>query len=173
MGLKRVLKGLGRVVVLPALLCLNGASAQTVKGPVLEIGVIEDAALAQPFETLLREAFSRAGLRVVFRPMPLRRSEQELLAGRLDGDSVRAVEFFEQHPQLLRVRVPVREMGYFAVFKPPCPVRIDWHALAARPLAYLRGTHTVEAICPSRSAVPPPVSMSWGAICRRAWPRRR
>lgn len=133
-----------------AALWLGGAGA----AEPLRIAVIEDARLMAPFKALMDEAMARAGLRASYQPMPLRRAEQELLAGRLDGNLTRTTDFFEKWPQLLRVAVPLREQAYHAVQAQPCPPRLEWASLIQRPLTYQRGAVAIEALLPEPARRP-------------------
>lgn len=40
----------------------------------LRVGTLEDPAIAEPINKVLREAYERAGLQVQFEPLPLRRA---------------------------------------------------------------------------------------------------
>jgi Bacterial extracellular solute-binding proteins, family 3 len=137
---------------LALLLCASSAVAQ---GPApLRVGTLEDRAMAAPLEAVLTEGYRRAGLSLRFEPLPLRRAAQMLINGTLDADSLRTPPFFEAHPQVLRVDVPLRHLAYWAHTRPPCGRSIETAQLARQTVAYQRGALVVESWLPEAQRVP-------------------
>lgn len=111
----------------------------------LRIGTLEDPMLAEVGNRLLREAYRRAGVEVVFVPLPLRRAPVMLRSGQLDGDFLRTPAFFDANPDLLRVEPALHQLAYWVHRRPPCgrqPQPADFSGLR---VAYLRGAVAVES----------------------------
>ncbi len=85
-------------------------------------------------------------------PLALRRTPLLLKQGELDGDFMRAQAYFDAHPELLRVKAPLRSMTYWLHAKPPCARTVSAEELARSRVSYQSGTALVEANLPSLEA---------------------
>lgn len=147
---------LAAAAVLAALLPVRAADAP------LRIGTLEDAELAGPTNTVLREAYRRIGLAIEFQPLPLRRAALMLSEGQLAGDFMRTDAFFEANPELIKVAVPVRHLAYWVWQRPPCARRIDFRTLAQGPVAYQMGAVVIENQLPESARLP--VAQTWDVL---------
>lgn len=67
---------------------------------------------------LFKKAFQRMGIPLEIILIPESRSYSELMAGHIDGELVRAEQYIEAHPDLLRVKIPdanIKVMVYSSV----------------------------------------------------------
>ncbi|MFN4115826.1 MAG: hypothetical protein ACK4F7_04905 [Inhella sp.] len=131
------------LVLLPLLATGSAGGAEP-----LRIGVLEDRQLAEPTQQVLSEAYSRAGYRVQFLPLPLRRAAMMLKQGQLDGDFMRTQAFFDANPELLSVKVPMRNLTFWVHGKPPCARSTGVEELARSRVAYQTGVVAVEVLLP-------------------------
>lgn len=150
--------------LLPALLALLVplAGLRAAEPPPLRIGTLEDRALAASTEKALQEAYRRAGLRIEFQPLPLRRAALLLKEGQIDGDFIRSPAFFETYPELVKVGVPVRHLSYWVHRRPPCARSIDFAELGRSRVAYLMGAAVIESQLPEAARVP--VAQTWDLL---------
>lgn len=147
---------LPRLLTPLALLTLCPAAAA------LEIGVPVPNTLAAMAQAVLRQAYARAELE--FRPqtLPLRRALQMAEAGQLDGDLMRNAEVLKDHPELLRVKVPVAVGVYAAYRRGNCPAHIGLAELAGKRVAYFRGIRAIEMALPASALLA--AKDSWDAL---------
>lgn len=131
------------------------------EGP-LRIGTLEDPELAGPTNQLLREAYRRIGVAIEFQPLPLRRSALMLREGQLAGDFMRTQAFFDAHPEVHKVGVPLRHLAYWVWQRPPCARRVDFRALAPGPVAYQMGAMVIENQLPESARLP--VAQTWDVL---------
>lgn len=128
----------------------------------LEIGVPEPNTLAAMGQAVLQQAYARLGLSFQPQVLPLRRGLMMAEAGQLDGDLMRNAEVLKDHPQLLRIHVPVAVGVYSAYRRGNCPARIGIEELASKRVAYFRGIRAIEMALPASALVG--AKDSWDAL---------
>jgi len=138
---------LSRVLALWIALTAGGSPA----AEPLRIGVIDDKVLADPTQQVLNEAYSRAGRSVEYLQLPLRRAALMLSQGQLDGDFMRTQAFFDAHPALLRVKVPMRSLTCWIHGRPPCARSMSVEELARHRVAHQAGVVAIETLLPEKS----------------------
>jgi len=151
-----------RMRFLLRLLCLLGALPSCLAATPLLIGVPEPNTLAGMGRAVLQRAYARLDLDFQPQVLPLRRALQMAAAGQLDGDLMRNAEVLKDHPELLRVNVPVAIGVYSAYRRPPCPAQIGVAELAGKRAAYFRGVRAIEALLPPQALLA--ARDSWDAL---------
>lgn len=128
------------------MLLAAGLSRAMAAGPPLRFATDanDETGLAPIGRALLRRAFERLGMDLQFEALPLRRSLQMSLEGRLDGESLRIRDLSYKHPELLLVPVPIATVQVLGYVRKAGPKPRDDEALLALRLGYPRGVVLVE-----------------------------
>lgn len=119
----------------------------------IEISMLDNVGLGVVALAALRQAYSRLGVTVNARTLPLRRGVQMADAGEIDGDLMHSAAPLLDWPRLIRVKVPIVR-AVFAVYRrgaADCPARLERDKLAGMRLAYMRGTRAVETVLPAEA----------------------
>jgi ABC-type amino acid transport substrate-binding protein len=93
------------------LLCLAPCFAQT-----LTLSAQADVSALRPIsQRIVEEAFERAGMKVIFKPLPLERAIEEANDGVTDGDMHRIADVAALYPNLLTVPTPINKV-YLVIY---------------------------------------------------------
>ena len=117
--------------------------------PVLRIGATHSPPLSLPdqsgmLDRMLKEAFSRIGVEVLFVTLPSERSLMEAERGSIDGDNNRVAGLESRYPQL--VQVPESNMSYEFIAFATQPGRAisGWAGLSSLHVAHVIGWKIFE-----------------------------
>lgn len=116
------------------------------KPPPLRLGTDanDETGLAAMGRAVLRRAFERLGVELQFDAVPLRRSLEMTLQGRLDGETLRIRELTHKHPELLLVPVPIATVQVLGYVRADGPRPRDDAQLLELRLGYPRGVLLLE-----------------------------
>lgn len=132
------------------LLALAAAPAHAERS--LQIAVPENVHQGEVAQAVLQRAYVRLELKLLPRPMPLRRGLHEANSGRIDGDLMRRAATLQEWDALIPVRVPILKLSYMAYRRgDDCPASLTIEALGRQRVAYLRGARIVETALPAQA----------------------
>lgn len=118
----------------------------------LQIAVPENVHQGEVAQAVLQRAYARLDLKLLPRPMPLRRGLHEANTGRIDGDLMRRAATLQEWDALIAVRVPILKLSYMAYRRgDDCPSSLAIDVLGRHRVAYLRGARVVETALPAQA----------------------
>jgi len=96
-------------------------------------------------ESVLTEAYSRAGIEIKFAPYPGARSVVEANAGHADGEVARLAFVLKKYQNLVKVPVPIfySELAAFTHSEHPIDIK-SWNELAGHTVTSIKGFKLVE-----------------------------
>lgn len=97
-------------------------------------------------ELILREAFSRAGLRAEFSGYPMLRDLEEANAGHLDGSGTRTPIALRGFANMIQVPTPIARIHYALFSNEPLDVSKGWGVLDGLRIGVKRGDMTAKYI---------------------------